>query len=120
MQVFATVLEQATGPARGVAAEVRVPIVAVPSCDSAALIAPKPISCETSSAAVYASALVAVMPGNLGVMDGIYLLGGHSLGLTAHESAAIALLLRAAHIVSCFLIALLVPSGQPGITGSRA
>jgi hypothetical protein len=72
------------------------------------------------ASAVYASALVAVMPGNLGVMDGIYLLGGHSLGLTAHESAAIALLLRAAHIVSCFLIALLVPSGQPGITGSRA
>jgi hypothetical protein len=72
------------------------------------------------ASAIYASALIAVMPGNLGVMDGIYLFGGHSVGLTGHESAAIALLIRAAHIASCCLIALLVPSGQPGITGSRA
>jgi Lysylphosphatidylglycerol synthase TM region len=55
---------------------------------------------------VYASSLVAVMPGNLGVMDGIYMIGGHGLGLTVAESAALALLLRGAHISGCALLVL--------------
>lgn len=53
---------------------------------------------------IYASALVAVLPGNLGVLEAIYALGGHQLGLNLHESAALALLLRAAHIGACLLV----------------
>jgi hypothetical protein len=56
---------------------------------------------------VYASSLVAIMPGNLGVMDGIYMLGGHGMGLSVPESAALALLLRGAHITGCGLMVLI-------------
>jgi hypothetical protein len=59
---------------------------------------------------VYVSSLVAVMPGNLGIMDGIYMIGGHGLGLTVAESAALALLLRGAHIAGCLM---LVFAGSP-------
>jgi len=59
---------------------------------------------------VYVSSLVAVMPGNLGIMDGIYMIGGHGLGLTVAESAALALLLRGAHIAGCLV---LVFAGSP-------
>ena len=53
---------------------------------------------------VYVSALVAVLPANVGVLDGIYALGGHQLGLGLQEAAALALLLRAAHITACVLL----------------
>lgn len=55
--------------------------------------------------AVYLSAFMAVLPGNFGVMEGIYLLGGHITGMSLQESAAIALLLRAGHVVSCLVLA---------------
>lgn len=55
--------------------------------------------------AVYLSSLVAVLPGNLGLSEGIYFLGGHALGMTAHEAAAVAVFLRASHVVSCFVVA---------------
>lgn len=55
---------------------------------------------------VYVSSLVAVMPGNFGIVDGIYMIGGHGLGLTVAESAALALLLRGAHIAGCLVLAL--------------
>jgi hypothetical protein len=58
------------------------------------------------SCMVYVSSLVAIMPGNLGVMDGIYMLGGHGMGLSVPQSAALALLLRGAHIIGCGLLVL--------------
>ncbi|HZW18980.1 MAG TPA: lysylphosphatidylglycerol synthase domain-containing protein [Luteimonas sp.] len=54
---------------------------------------------------VYVSTLVAVLPGNLGVLEAIYVLGGHATGLTAQESAALALLLRAAQVVASLALA---------------
>jgi hypothetical protein len=53
---------------------------------------------------VYVSSLVAIMPGNLGIMDGIYMIGGHGLGLTVAESAALALLLRGGHVAACLMV----------------
>jgi len=58
------------------------------------------------SCMVYVSSLVAIMPGNLGIMDGIYMLGGHGMGLSVPQSAALALLLRGAHILGCGLLVL--------------
>lgn len=57
--------------------------------------------------AVYVSALVAVLPGNLGILEGIYAVSGHALGLSLQESAALALLLRTAQVASCLLLLLL-------------
>ena len=53
---------------------------------------------------VYVSALVAVLPGNVGVLEAIYALGGHELGLGLKEAAALALLLRVAHIGACLVL----------------
>lgn len=53
---------------------------------------------------VYVSSLVAVVPGNLGVMEGIYLLGGHGLGLSVEEAAALAFLLRGSHVTGCLVL----------------
>lgn len=65
---------------------------------------------------VYVSSLIAIMPGNLGVMDGIYMIGGHGMGLSATESAALALLLRASHIGGCLLMSL---AGRASVGGRR-
>lgn len=54
---------------------------------------------------VYVSSLVALLPGNLGVSETIYVVGGHRLGLGVSEAAALALLLRASHVVACVLVA---------------
>lgn len=54
--------------------------------------------------AVYVSALFAVLPGNVGVLEAIYALGGHQLGMALHEGAALALLVRAAHVSACLLL----------------
>lgn len=55
---------------------------------------------------VYASSLVAVLPGNLGVTEAIYMLGGYGFGLSFAELGALALLLRASHITANSLLAL--------------
>lgn len=57
--------------------------------------------------AVYVSSMVAVVPGNLGVMEGIYMLGAHGLGISVQEGAALAFLIRGAHVASCAVLALL-------------
>ncbi|RDJ00179.1 hypothetical protein DVT68_05050 [Dyella solisilvae] len=56
---------------------------------------------------VYASSLIAVLPGNLGVTEAIYMLGGHGFGLDVAQAGALAILIRAAHIVTCLLVALI-------------
>ena len=55
---------------------------------------------------VYISSMVAVLPGNLGVMEAIYMLGGHGFGLSVPQLAALALLLRVSSITSSGLLAL--------------
>lgn len=55
---------------------------------------------------VYASTIVAVLPGNLGVTEAIYMLGGHGLGLTVAQAGALAVLIRVAHIATNLLVAL--------------
>lgn len=55
---------------------------------------------------VYISSMVAVLPGNFGVMEAIYVLGGHGFGLSVPQLAALALLLRVSSITSSGLLAL--------------
>lgn len=55
---------------------------------------------------VYVSSMVAVLPGNLGVMEAIYMLGGHGFGLSIPQLGALALLLRVSSITSSGLLAL--------------
>jgi hypothetical protein len=55
---------------------------------------------------VYVSSLVAFLPGNLGVMEAIYMLGGHGFGLNVAELGALALLLRASSIAGSGLLAM--------------
>ena len=67
---------------------------------------------------VYISSMVALLPGNFGVMEAIYMLGGHGFGLSVAQLAALALLLRVSSITSSGLLALsglVVPSKtRPG------
>ncbi|HJR74840.1 MAG TPA: lysylphosphatidylglycerol synthase domain-containing protein [Luteimonas sp.] len=55
---------------------------------------------------VYVSSLVSLLPGNLGVSETIYLIGGHSMGLSISEAAALALLLRTAHVAASAALAI--------------
>lgn len=55
---------------------------------------------------VYVSSMVSVLPGNLGVMEAIYMFGGHGFGLSVPEMGALALLLRVSNISSSGLLAL--------------
>ena len=55
---------------------------------------------------VYVSSMVSVLPGNLGVMEAIYMLGGHGLGLSMPEMGALVLLLRVSNIAGSGLLAL--------------
>jgi uncharacterized membrane protein YbhN (UPF0104 family) len=54
----------------------------------------------------YVSSLVAFLPGNLGVVEAIYMLGGHGFGLTVAEAGALAILIRVAHVVANMLLVL--------------
>lgn len=64
---------------------------------------------------VYASSMVAVLPGNLGVTEAIYMLGGHGFGLSVAEAGALAVLLRVSNIASNGLLILCgaMPSRGP-------
>lgn len=62
---------------------------------------------------VYLSALVAVLPANLGLLEAIYALGGQSLGMDWQESAALAILLRVSHVSACVVLMPLA-HGAPG------
>lgn len=55
---------------------------------------------------VYASSLISVLPGNLGVTEAIYMVGGHGFGLDMAQAGALAILIRAAHISTNLLVAL--------------
>lgn len=52
----------------------------------------------------YVSSLVAFLPGNLGVVEAIYMLGGHGFGLTVAQAAALAILIRVAHVVANMML----------------
>lgn len=49
------------------------------------------------------SSVVALLPGNLGIVEAIYLLAGHQLGLDVETAAALALFIRVAHIAANLL-----------------
>lgn len=55
---------------------------------------------------VYASTIVAVLPGNLGITEAIYMLGGYGFGLSVAQAGALAILIRTAHITTNLLVAL--------------
>lgn len=68
---------------------------------------------------VYVSSLVALLPGNLGILEAIYVFGGHGAGLSLAQSAALALLLRCSQIVAaCALVLAGPPPGGRKITTS--
>jgi hypothetical protein len=48
--------------------------------------------------------MVAFLPGNLGVVEAIYMLGGHGFGLSVAEAGALAILIRVAHVVANMLL----------------
>lgn len=52
----------------------------------------------------YVSSMVAFLPGNLGVLDAIYMLGGHGFGLSVAEAGALAVLIRVAHVSANMLL----------------
>lgn len=52
----------------------------------------------------YVSSMVAFLPGNLGVLDAIYMLGGHGFGLSVAEAGALAVLIRVAHVFANMLL----------------
>jgi len=54
---------------------------------------------------VYVASVVAIVPGNFGFLEMLYMLGGHGLGLSLSTSAALALLLRVAHVAANLLVA---------------
>lgn len=55
---------------------------------------------------VYVSSLFAVLPGNLGVMEAIYMAGGHGFGLSVAQAGALAVLLRVSNLASSGLLVL--------------
>lgn len=55
---------------------------------------------------VYVSSMISVLPGNFGVMEAIYMFGGHGFGLSMTEMGALALLLRVSNIACSGLLAL--------------
>jgi uncharacterized membrane protein YbhN (UPF0104 family) len=72
---------------------------------------------------IYASSLIAVLPGNLGVTEAIYMLGGHGFGLSVAEAGALAVLLRVSNITSNGLLILCGAMStrgrdEPGINAS--
>lgn len=54
---------------------------------------------------VYVSTIISILPGGLGVIEAIYILGGHGLGLSVAQSGALALLLRVSQLASNGLLA---------------
>ena len=63
---------------------------------------------------VYVSSLVALLPNNLGILDGFYVATAKSGGLDASTALALALLLRGAHISTCLIVAMITwrPGGK--------
>jgi uncharacterized membrane protein YbhN (UPF0104 family) len=55
---------------------------------------------------VYLSSIVSILPGNLGVTEAIYMLGGHGFELSLEAAGALAILVRVAHVGANLLIAL--------------
>lgn len=68
---------------------------------------------------VYASSLISVLPGNLGVTEAIYMLGGHGFGLDLAQAGALAVLIRAAHISTNLLVAMVGMRHGGNGTGTR-
>jgi uncharacterized membrane protein YbhN (UPF0104 family) len=73
---------------------------------------------------VYASSMIALLPGNLGVTEAIYMLGGHGFGLSVAEAGALAILLRVSNITSnalLILVGTLIPRepSEPRVNTSR-
>lgn len=62
----------------------------------------------------YVSSIVALLPGNLGILDGIYMLGGHGFGLSVAEAGALVVLIRVAHVFANMLLVLVgwIASGE--------
>lgn len=56
---------------------------------------------------IYLSSVIAILPGNLGVTEAIYMLGGHGFQLSLATAGALAILIRAAHVTANLLIALM-------------
>ncbi|HLI18172.1 MAG TPA: lysylphosphatidylglycerol synthase domain-containing protein [Rhodanobacteraceae bacterium] len=69
---------------------------------------------------VYVSSMLALLPGNLGIMEAIYMLGGHGFGLSVATSGALAILVRVAHVVANVIVALAGVRFARGVRSKRA
>lgn len=69
---------------------------------------------------VYVSSMIAVLPGNLGVTEAIYMLGGHGFGLEVTTAGALAILIRVAHVAANMIIALAGVRDARGVRSGRA
>lgn len=69
---------------------------------------------------VYVSSMLAVLPGNLGVTEAIYMLGGHGFGLEVATAGALAILIRVAHVAANIIIALAGVRFARGVRSGRA
>ena len=69
---------------------------------------------------VYVSSMIAVLPGNLGVTEAIYMLGGHGFGLEVATAGALAILIRVAHVAANMIIALAGVRFARGVRSRRA
>lgn len=56
---------------------------------------------------IYLSSVIAILPGNLGITEAIYMLGGHGFELSLTTAGALAILIRVAHVTANLLIALM-------------
>lgn len=61
---------------------------------------------------VYVSSIVAIVPGNFGFLEMLYVLGGHGFGMSVTAAAALALLLRLAHVGANLLASLTPARGE--------
>jgi len=65
-----------------------------------------PANAMLISVGVYLSSLVAILPNNLGLLEGLYILTARASGLDPITSLALALFIRGAHICACLAMAL--------------
>lgn len=56
---------------------------------------------------IYLSSIIAILPGNLGITEAIYMFGGHGFELSLTTAGALAILIRVAHVTANLVIALM-------------
>jgi uncharacterized membrane protein YbhN (UPF0104 family) len=68
---------------------------------------------------IYLSSIVSILPGNLGVTEAIYMLGGHGFELNLAAAGALALLIRVAHLTANLLMVLMGIQDGGGVPAKK-